>query len=84
MKNEESRLLKLSFNVKTRESRKKEIEDRNLYNELIKKAQIEQKMKERELQAKEVLEKKKIELDFWKKEKDDKRMRFQERAHNFM
>lgn len=29
--------------------RKKEIEDRNLYNELMKKAEIEQKLKEREL-----------------------------------
>lgn len=49
MKNEESRLLKLSFSLKTREMRKKEIEDRNLYNELMKKAEIEQKLKEREL-----------------------------------
>lgn len=80
MQNEEDRLIKLSNNVKTREQRKKEIDDRNLYNELMKKTKIEHKMKEREFQTKENLDKKQQEFQQWKQAKDDKRTKFQMRA----
>lgn len=80
MKNEEERLMKLSFQVKTKEQRKKEIDDRNLYNELMKKTQIENKIKERELQAKENQDKKVQQFRQWKVAKHEQRNRFFERA----
>ena len=40
-----------------REKRKNDIEDRKLYNELMRKASIENKIKEREITLKEVKEK---------------------------
>ena len=76
--------MKKSIAAKSREQKMKEIDDRNLYSELMKKVDIENKRTNRELSAKEVIDKKQKDFTLWRQAKDEKRTKFQIRAQNYM
>lgn len=76
MGQEKARLRQKSLMLQAREKKKREIEDRKMYNELLKKTQIENKIKEREILAKEVKDKQKSDLESWKLAKEAQRSKF--------
>lgn len=76
--------MKKSIAAKSREQKMKEIDDRNLYSDLMKKVDIENKRTNRELSAKEVIDKKQKDFTLWRQAKDEKRTKFQIRAQNYM